>query len=190
MKLKKFKVLVKRALRNSFERYWANGIKSKCGPSNKGGNKLRTYATFKGHFQRESYTKLTDKSLRRCFAKLHCSDHRLRIEVGRRDNLPVEDRTCFCNKSSIEDEQHFLTTCPKYHSLRNELYEKIDKSVINFKLLTPEQKFIYMMSCENLQIIKWVACFIKKSIELRSEDNANCTKPSYQPIPLPVSTES
>ena len=89
---------------------------------------LRTYASFKGHFQCEPYTKITDKSLRRCFAKFRCSDHNLRIETGRRENLPVEDRKCLaCKGNKIEDEMHFLTVCPKYNSLRTELYDKIEK---------------------------------------------------------------
>ena len=83
-----------------------DGIESKFGQSDKG----ITYATFEEHFNRESYAKLTDKSLRRCF---RCSDHRLRIEVGRIENLQVEDRKCLmCHVNTVEDEQHFLTTCP------------------------------------------------------------------------------
>ena len=46
MRPKQFKVLVNRALRNSFERYWTDGIKSKFGQSSKRGNKLRIYATY------------------------------------------------------------------------------------------------------------------------------------------------
>ena len=65
MRPKQFKVFVNRALRNCFERYWTDGIKSKFGQSNKGDSKLRTYTTFKGHFKRESFAKLTDKSLGR-----------------------------------------------------------------------------------------------------------------------------
>ena len=161
MRQKQFKFLVNRALRNS-EHYRTDGIKSKFGQLNKGGNKLRTYATFKGHFKRKSYSKLTDKSLRRCFAKFWCSDHRLRIEVGRRESLQVEDRKCLmCNENTVEDEQHFMTSCPKYYSLRTELYEKIEKSLKNSELLTPKQRFIFLMSCENLQIIRWVAYYIK-----------------------------
>ena len=168
MKLGHFRSLVRRSLRNSYERYWAREINSKVGPSNKGGNKLRTYASLKGHFQCEPYTKITDKSLRRCFAKFRCSDHNLRIETGRRENLPVEDRKCLaCKGNKIEGEMHFLTVCPKYNSLRTELYDKIEKSVTNFKFLSPSQKFIYMLSSENLKEIKWVACFVKGSFEIR-----------------------
>ena len=59
MRPKQFKVLVNRALRNSFERYWTD-------------------------FKRESYSKLTDKSLGRCFAKFRCSNHRLLASRGQK----------------------------------------------------------------------------------------------------------
>ena len=169
MKTKQFKLLVNRILTNSYERYWLSKIKSTAGPSNSGGNKLRTYATFKARIQREPYTKIKDKSLRRCLAKFRCSDHRLRIEVGRREKILVEERKCLmCNENVIEDEQHFLTTCPKYGTLRTQLYEKIGHSVPNFNSLSAEQKFIYMMSSESSHTVQWVACFIKSAFETRS----------------------
>ncbi len=89
MKTKQSKLLVNRILTNSYERYWLSKIKSTAGPSNSGGNKLRTYATFKARIQREPYTKIKDKSLRRCLAKFRCSDHKQRIEVGRREKILV-----------------------------------------------------------------------------------------------------
>ena len=80
-----------------------------------------------------------------------------------------------CNENTVEEEQNFMTSCPKYYSLRTELYEKIEKSVKNFELLTPKQQFIFLMSCENLQIIRWVAHHIKHATEIRSENDVNPT---------------
>ena len=61
-------------------------------------------------------------------SKFWCSDHSMCIEVRRRDNLPVEDRTCLMgNESVIEDELQFLTTCPEYHNIWTEPYEKTNK---------------------------------------------------------------
>ncbi len=47
----------------------------------------------------------------------------------------------------------------------------IEMSVMNFKLHPPEQKFIYMMSSENLKIIKWVASFVKDAGAIRGGTN-------------------
>ena len=77
------------------------------------------------------------------------------------------------NENTVEDEQHFMTSCPKYYSLRTELYEEIEKSVKNFELLTPKQRFIFLMSCEDLQIIRWAAYYIKHATEIRSENDVN-----------------
>ncbi len=88
-----FKSYISPSLRKCYERYWSNEIKSNVGPSNKWNGTLRTYATFKGHFQYEPYTKITNKSLTRCFAKFRCNDHSLRVETRWRENLPFDLRT-------------------------------------------------------------------------------------------------
>ncbi len=120
----------------------------------------------KGQLKREAYTNVTDKLLRRCLAKFRCSDHRLRIEVGRRENVAPEDRVCLmCDENSVEDD--FLTSCSEYSPLRMELYHNVGLSVRNFNVLLPEQKFVFLMSCEDIQIIRWVACFIKNALEMR-----------------------
>ena len=98
-----------------------------------------------------------------------CSDHRLRIEVGRREKILAEERKCLmCNENVIEDEQHFLTTCPEYGTLRTQLYEKIGHSVPNFNSLSAEKNLINMMSSESSHTVQWVACFIKSAFETRS----------------------
>ena len=43
-------------------------------------------------------------------AKFRISNHRLRIETGKYDNTPVDERTCMiCH--TIEDEQHVRLNC-------------------------------------------------------------------------------
>ena len=81
-------------------------------------SKLRTYKTFKSNLKLESY--LTQNL---CFEKLQalckfrCSDHTLLIEVGRHKGLAVEERKCeMCTLGLVEDEVHFLITCPAYDS--------------------------------------------------------------------------
>ncbi|MEW8544973.1 MAG: reverse transcriptase family protein [Candidatus Thiodiazotropha sp.] len=52
-------------------------------------------------------------------SKLKCSVHSLNVEVGRHSNIPYEQRLCvLCNMQEIEDEFHFVMSCPVYHSLR------------------------------------------------------------------------
>ena len=56
---------------------------------------------------------------RKVIAKLRCSSHVLEIEKGRHKNIPSENRLCeLCNQKEIEDENHFLSSCQTYTTLR------------------------------------------------------------------------
>ena len=52
-------------------------------------------------------------------AKLRLSSHSLQIEMGRRNNIPREQRRCHC-REPVEDELHFLLRCPSYDDIRVE----------------------------------------------------------------------
>ena len=50
-------------------------------------------------------------------AKFRCGVAPLRIETGRFERLPVEDRRCFNCNGLVEDELHVITVCPLYQDL-------------------------------------------------------------------------
>ncbi len=103
----------------------------------------------------EPYTKLSDKKSKKWFAKSRCSDYYLRIETGRRQGLKPEERICLmCDNIAVEDEPHFLISCPKYDQLRHKLVKYISEKVPNLDSLPLEYKFTYILSCENLNIIR------------------------------------
>ncbi len=81
-------------------------------------SKLRTYKTFKSNLKLESYlTQNLCFEKRQALCKFRCSDHTLLIEVGRHKGLAVEERKCeMCTLGLVEDEVHFLITCPAYDS--------------------------------------------------------------------------
>ena len=57
--------------------------------------KLRTYALFKTHFQKEKYLSvIKDTKIRKCFMSFRISSHKLEIERGRYKMLDVKDRLC------------------------------------------------------------------------------------------------
>ena len=63
---------------------------------------------------------------RSIIAQFRLSIRPLKIETGRFQQLPVEDRTCnFCLGSEIEDEKHFLFDCCLYNSLRDTLFSRV-----------------------------------------------------------------
>lgn len=53
------------------------------------------------------------------FCRFLCSCHNLSIEMGRKLNVPREDRFCsLCNLDVVEDEVHFLLVCPALQDIR------------------------------------------------------------------------
>ena len=53
---------------------------------------------------------------RQKLSRLRLSDHKLKVELGRytKAKARLEDRTCTFCPNSVEDEYHFLITCPMY----------------------------------------------------------------------------
>ena len=133
--------------------------------------KLRTYSSFKQRFSKEIYlTDIKDKKVRTFFTKFRISAHRLNIETGRYRNIPVDQRLCkCCTYGVVEDEVHFALSCPLYNGLRTELFAKINSQNINFKLLNDNQKFIWLMSCEDTIVLNAFAKYLLDCYELRSK---------------------
>ena len=93
-----------------------------CAPGN-GHNKLRTYRLFKKDYGHESYvTHPMSWKHKKALAQFRCSVAPIRLETGRYENLPVEQRTCFSCTDEVEDELHVITNCPLYTDLRELLF--------------------------------------------------------------------
>ena len=88
-----------------------------------GGNKLRTYRTFKNTYIIEPYVHIiTQKKFRSAYAKFRCGVAPINIELCRYGlaRIPVEERVCIhCNE--VEDEAHVLMHCPLYDDIRDQL---------------------------------------------------------------------
>ena len=137
------------------------------------GNKLRTYRLFKYGVVTEQYVKnYMPRHHRSVLAKLRSGSLQLCIETGRRNNIPLEDRTCkLCDSGQVEDEMHFAIQCPHYNLLRQDFYEQvrvsapyIDTASNNHVLL-----FISIMHTSSLQR-QWAAVlhkmFLKRDFDL------------------------
>ena len=93
----------------------------------------------------------------------------LEIERGRYTNprTPIEERVCV-SCSHIEDEKHFLTICVSYCNERIKLYEKICKVHPRFTSMSDDEKFLFMMTNTNPQILTWTSKFIHDAMVQRS----------------------
>ena len=91
------------------------------------------------------------------------------IEEGRhfRPKIPRENRWCkFCG-TEVEDEQHMLIDCKLYGG-RQKWFEKITEKCPNFSSLNSHQRFIFLMTQEDEQLIKETAEKISEWLDLRN----------------------
>ena len=65
----------------------------------------------------EIYNKIFNEHETILISKLRFIAHDLMIEMGRRNNVSVENRKCICGQ--VETEEHFLSHCNLYNDIRN-----------------------------------------------------------------------
>ena len=165
-------------LRNTLKtrfRYYCNKIintdfSEKC---KVGKNKLRTFKTFKPHFGKEKYLDIIKNATPRCtLSRFRLSSHKLKIETGRYNSrngyVRPEDRVCqLCDLNVCEDERHFLIVCPAYSILRQDLLTLGSATNRWFDTYDTFNKFNWLMSNEDAEIIRCLASFIQKAFEKR-----------------------
>ena len=67
----------------------------------------------------------------------------------------------------IENEQHFLLECPLYNTLRHDFIEKVESHCSNSSSLNNSSKFIWLLTNENLTVLKELGSYISKRLEIR-----------------------
>ena len=126
-------------------------------------SKLRTYSRFKLEPGFENYLDEIHVKERTALTKLRLSNHLLMIEKGRHLNISRDQRFCpFC-PNIIENEKHFLTRCPQYRHLREELFNQVKTVIPQIHNRCDDQKFLNLMS----SFPNHVARFSLKAMELR-----------------------
>ena len=98
---------------------------------------------------------------RMAISKFRSSSHILEIERGRhtRPITPLENRLCSSCKV-VETEIHFLLECPMYQCYRGKLFNKVLSVEPYLNDLLPVNKFTYLMTSSNEQVLKWVGKFV------------------------------
>ena len=134
--------------------------------------KMRTYYRFKPIFKKEIYLNIIgNRDIRKSFAQLRVSAHDLSIEKGRYKNIKLENSTCKnCQSLEIEDEFHFLITCPQYIAEHEILFLYVAKYCISFKNLSDQNKFLWLMTTEDTNIIQKVAYYVHTCFEIRKQN--------------------
>ena len=122
-------------------------------------SKLRTYGLFKESFEKETYLEnVTDFQMRKSITKFRCSDHHLEIEIGRHKKIPEPLRTCKICCHEIENEKHFLCSCPGYKAIRAHYFYQ---EVIN------DHSWIDILKCKEKETAYKLGNFLTKSFKAR-----------------------
>ena len=158
-----------------YEKDWLSRInRNTPTESGKGKNKLRTYCTIKKSFEMENYVISQQFKNRRVFSKLRISAHNLHIETGRYDNTPADLRYClFCkdskNNNVVEDEQHFVLSCPLYVEERINMFDQLE-TISSHNLKEDNETFVLLMNVSNgdHDFTKVICPYINKCYEKRS----------------------
>lgn len=131
---------------------------------------LRTYRFIKCSFRTEPYLILVkNKSFRHAISKLRSSSHTLQIEKGRHTKpiTPASERLCIaCN--CVEDELHFVTECQLYKDGREKLFQRISEKFPMFVNLNQIEKFMFMFTFEDAQMLSWLGKFLHHSFHIRT----------------------
>ena len=125
---------IQEKLQNEYVTFWT---KTKL----EGRSRLKFYSTMNNKYELQPYlVEITNMKQRNTLSKLRTSTHSLKIEIGRHNNTPKENRLCnTCNE--IEDECHFLDNCQKFNDLRNKFKIDVSKINSNFSNKTPSELF-------------------------------------------------
>ena len=130
-------------------------------------SKLRTYALFKEENEMEKYLSIKNIKHRTSLTRFRLSNHKLMIEKGRHGNLKPHERLCQVCKDCIEDETHFLITCPLYETLRKPVLDYCNSVKSNFQFYTDKEKLYFIMTSETL--LGDVAKFVHDGFQKRDE---------------------
>ncbi len=132
--------------------------------------KLRTYVLFKQQFSCESYlSRVLSVAHRHALARFRISAHKLAVETGRysRPIIALCERRCRqCNSGAVEDERHFLLSCPSFALLRKPILHQASTARQDFEHLSTQDRFVWLMQKEELQ--PSLAKFIEEAFSQRS----------------------
>ena len=142
----KFKLASKTNTKKYYKTFWETKIKSE--------NLIRLnfYQKLKNEFTPAKYIDLPNFKMRKTIAQVRCSNHCLKIEKGRHQNIPREERWCnMCTEKAIEDEEHFLIKCNSYEHLKTRYQITTDDAVDLMNTANQEELAHYLICAFNLR---------------------------------------
>ena len=158
--VQKSKHEVNKICEGNYDRFWNGQILQST--------KAASFNIFKSDIALEMHLKLNFNLKHKiAISRFRLSNHTLMIEKGRHLKIEKNERKCYFCKAEVENEKHFLINCPLYSPLRLLLEKVCIEHCIRYNDLNDEQKFIFIMSNENENVIKALGKFISDSLILR-----------------------
>ena len=129
-------------------------------------SKLRTYRTLKNNLKLEKYLLATNYYRGRAhMTDLRTGTNRLAIETGRWERKSEDLRICtHCSLNQVENEEHFVITCPKYSSLRSNLFSQINlisKSKWTLSSLPSHDSFSILLNGSGDEYERSIFCLVQ-----------------------------
>ena len=152
---------INKSCNDNYDRYWTNRISEST--------KAISFARFKTRTSFEPHLAVNfNVNHKKAISRFRLSNHPLMIEKGRHLKIERNERKCpFC-KDDIEDEKHFLINCPLYSKERKTIEKVYINNCARYANFDPEQKFIFLITNKNIDIIKTIGKFIYDSLNFRN----------------------
>ena len=108
--------------------------------------------------------------MRRTLVKLRIGCHNLRVETGRYDKIPLDERISpLCSGNKIEDETHLLLDCHRYASMRGIFLYKIETKIDDIRKLSHENLISQLMNSNDYYVNLRLIVFISSCFEMRDK---------------------
>ena len=106
---------------------------------------------------------------RRLLTRFRIGISPLRIETGRYEGMPLEERICQCCESGqIENELHMFSECPIYNNIRQVLRNVLVKEQCKYALRNGENFLIECMRARERNVVLAVAEYVFEAFKLRA----------------------
>ena len=110
-----------------------------------------------------------DKNVIRHYTKIRINNSSRKIEQGRHNKTPLENRLCLLCLAKVEDEFHFTVKCTSLYAVRDKLYDEISAIIPSFVNMTDESKFKFMYTYSEYDVIRVIVKGINDMYSARNE---------------------
>ena len=134
-------------LEQSYTDSWTNDLNNSA--------KCLLYKNYKESIKAEPFLKTLPEKLAMTVLKYRCNNHKLPIEVGRKQGIPREQRICKkCEMNVLGDEFHLILECPFFNAERQKYIP------IQFRQIKSTFNLCNLLKCTSRKVSLNIAKFL------------------------------